>query len=92
MDPFNIQIEDEQELLTLTILPENDYFKIVYFGGVIGAVRKLDSEWLLLTEEEIEVAGLPLYDYKKGLGMEAKLELDLPKINQITAQIENFIS
>ena len=91
MEPFNIRIQNNEEAVTLTVLPEKNYFKIVYYGGIIGAIKEFDGGWELLAEEEIEVGDLPFYDYKHGVDDQPKLELNLPKINQIAAEIENVI-
>jgi len=91
MEPFNIRIPNNDEEVTLTILPEQDYFKIIYFGGILGAIKEFEGAWELLPEEEIAAGDLPFYDYKHGVDDQPKLELNLPKINQIAAQIENVI-
>lgn len=91
MKPFNIQIQHNNEEVTLTILPEHDYYKIVYFGGIIGAIKELNGQWELLAEEEIDAGSLPFYDYKHGVDDQPKLELHLPLVNQISGQIENVI-
>lgn len=91
MEPFNIHIHNKDEEVTLTILPENNYFKLIYFGGIIGAIKEFDGGWELLPEEEIEAGGLPFYDYKKSVDDQPKFEMNLPKINLIAAEIENVI-
>ncbi|HTM99488.1 MAG TPA: hypothetical protein VL088_12115 [Pedobacter sp.] len=91
MEPFNIHIHQNDKEITLTVLPENNYFKLIYFGGIIGAIRELDGEWELLPEEEIEPGGLPFYEDKKSFTDQPELILSLPKINQIAAEIENAI-
>ena len=91
MEPFNIRIPHKDEELTLTILPEKDYFKVVYFGGIVGAMKEVDGAWVLLPEEEIDPGDLPFYDYKMSVDDQPKLELSLPKVNQIAAEIENVI-
>jgi hypothetical protein len=88
--PFNIHILNNEESLTLTILPENNYFKIIYLGGIVDALKKLESDWELMPQEEIEAGSLPFYDYKKSIDNTPKLELNLTKINQITCEIEDF--
>ncbi len=92
MEPFNIRITHYGKEITLTINPENDYFKIIYYGGIVGAIKKVGEQWELLKEEDIEPGGLPLYDYKKGYGDDhKKLELQLPEINLIAEEIDrNF--
>lgn len=91
MKPFNIHIQNNEQEVTLTILPEQDYYKIIYFGGIIGAIKEFDGGWELLPEEEIEAGSLPFYDFKHSITDEPKLKLTLPKINQIAAEIENVI-
>ncbi|RZL46805.1 MAG: hypothetical protein EOP00_13845 [Pedobacter sp.] len=92
MEPFNIKISHHNNEVTLTILPEKDYFKIIYFGGIVGAIKPVGHEWVLVEEEEIEPGDLPLYEYKHGYADERpKLELNLPEINRIAAEIENVI-
>ena len=91
MEPFNIHIQNNEDEVTLTVLPEKNYYKIVYYGGIIEAIKEYDGGWELLAEEEIEAGGLPFYDYKHGVDDQPKLELNLPKINQIAAEIENAI-
>lgn len=90
--PFNIKIDHKGKELTLTIIPEEDYFKIVYFGGIIGAIRKTGSEWELMETEEIEPGDLPWYEYKQSYTEEEpELRLSLPEINRIAGAIENEI-
>ncbi|MFI5452939.1 hypothetical protein ACHMWN_12370 [Pedobacter sp. UC225_61] len=91
MEPFNIHIQHNGEEITLTVLPEKDYFKLIYFGAIIGAIKETEGEWELLEEDEIEPGALPLFEYKNGGHEQLKFELNLPKINQIAAEIENFI-
>ncbi|MEJ5995821.1 hypothetical protein WG904_15430 [Pedobacter sp. Du54] len=92
MQPFNIHIQNNEEEITLTIIPEKNYYKIVFYGGIIGAIEAFEGGWKLLEEEEIEAGDLPFYDYKHGVDNQPKLELNLPKINQIAAEIENVIN
>jgi len=89
MNPFNIHIEHEQHPLTLTILPENHQYKIIYDGKIAGALRQLDNDWELLAMEEIDPEGLPIISAEE-LKLE-KLNLDTPTLNQITGEIENYI-
>lgn len=64
MDVFNIKIGFGDNEVTLTILPmEEGYYKVIYFGGILGAVR-LDTDhttWEKVPDEEIEAGDLPLY-------------------------------
>lgn len=52
MTAFNIEIDHNDQALTLTIIPKADYFKIVYLGSVLGAIKKQESDWILLKAEE----------------------------------------
>lgn len=93
MEPFNIRIHHQNQDITLTILPENDYYKIIYFGAIVGAIRQLKYDWELVPEEEIEPGNLPPYDHKQGYDTDSpKLELHLYEINQIAGEIENIIN
>jgi len=88
MEPFNIRIPHKGKEITITIQPENDYYKIIYYGGIVGAIRNHGTDWELVAEEEITPGDLPLYDYKMGHDDHEKLELQLFEINQIAGEIE----
>lgn len=64
MKAFNIRVGYGENEVTLTILPtQADYYKVIYFGGILGAVR-LDSDmetWEEVPEEEVIAGDLPLY-------------------------------
>jgi hypothetical protein len=99
MSPFNIKIEHAGKEITLTIIPENDYFKIVYFGAIVGAIRKVETdrkieiEWELVEADEVEPGNLPWYDYKQSYTEdEPEFNLQLPEINRIAGAIENELS
>jgi hypothetical protein len=92
MEPFNIRIPHKGREITLTIQPEKDYFKIIYYGGIVGAIKNYDTDWELVAADEMEPGNLPLYDYKMGYGdNHEQLELNLLEINQIAGEIENVI-
>lgn len=92
METFNINIEHEGEPVTLTVIPENDYFKIVYFEGILGAIKKAGSDWELLKEGEFEAGYFAPFDYKLTNHHEKKITLGIDEINQIAGQIENHVS
>lgn len=92
MEPFNIHIPHKGREITLTIQPHSDYFKIIYNGGIVGAIRNHGNDWELMEEQDIAPGDLPLYDYKMGYNEEEKFELHLFEINQIAGEIENVIS
>lgn len=91
MKAFNIHIIHKNERITLTIIPHNDYFKIVYFEGIIGAVKKAGSKWNLMPEEAIEPGEFAPYDYKLTTDG-GKIVLGPSEVNQIAEQIENQLN
>jgi len=67
MEPFNIRINYGSNEVTLTILPsDNSVFKIVYYGGILGGIRKNADEWEPVGRDEIGGEDLPLYQPKHG--------------------------
>lgn len=65
MNPFNIRVGFGETEVTLTILPANEgYYKVIYFGGIIGAVKpESDGEgWEQVPDEEIVHGDLPMYE------------------------------
>ena len=84
MTAFNIEIEHNDQAITLTITPKADYFKIVYLGDLLGAIKKQESDWILLKAEEIEPEELVP---EKG----HHLSLGVAEINQISGAIENHL-
>ena len=66
MEVFNIKIGYGKNELTLTILPTQEgYYKVIYYGGILGAVRlENDLEtWEKVPEEEIIPGDLPFYQH-----------------------------
>jgi hypothetical protein len=83
MDPFNIKIEREGQEVTLTILPTDDgYYKVIYYGGILGAITKDDqaNTWSQVPEDEIIAGELPLYHH---IDEDGRLQL---VFNEILAQ------
>lgn len=67
MKPFNIRVRYGSGEVTLTILPEEKgNFKIVYYGGILGGIKKVNKEWDLIPLEEVAGGDLPLYEPKHG--------------------------
>lgn len=88
MTAFNIEIEHNDQAIILTITPKADYFKIVYLGDLLGAIKKQESDWILLKAEEIEPEELmPFKLTEKG----HNLSLGVAEINQISGAIENHL-
>jgi len=86
MTAFNIEIDHNDQAIILTVIPKADYFKIVYLGGILGAIKKQESDWILLKAEEIDPEGRAL-DYT--LTRNNHLSLGVAEINQISGAIEN---
>jgi hypothetical protein len=63
MTAFNIEINHNDQAIKLTIIPKDDYFKIVYLGEALGIVKKQEADWILLKAEEIDPEEL-VADYK----------------------------
>ncbi|TCD11004.1 hypothetical protein EZ449_05755 [Pedobacter frigidisoli] len=88
MTAFNIKFEHEGKKVTLTIIPKDDYYLIVYFGGILGAIRNRDTDWMLLKKEEINNGALSYYDHSSESSA-IKITLGTAEINQIAGEIEN---
>jgi hypothetical protein len=66
MEPFNIKIVHEGQEVTLTILPTDDgYYKVIYYGGILGAVKKdvNTKVWTKVPDDEVIAGELPLYHH-----------------------------
>ncbi len=66
MEAFNIRIGYGENEVTLTILPTSDgYYKVIYYGGILGAVRQEDDmeSWEEVPDDEIIAGDLPLYKH-----------------------------
>lgn len=92
MEPFNITINHLGSDLTLTVIPTANYYRLVYFGGIIGAVKKQDLSWAWVPEHEIEISELPLYDYKMGVNDPEKPELHQISVFEVGLAIETQLA
>lgn len=90
MDAFNIKISTQEKEVTLTILPKDDEYHIIYFGGIIGALTINDETYTFIEPEKLKAGELPLYDYKKGEITEEELILNQSHIHQIFERIRDF--
>lgn len=88
---FNIRIGYGEKEVTLTILPVRDnYYKVIYYGGIMGAVCFNGDEWNLIEKEEVEPGDLPLYEPQlKGERLE--IILDETTVEAIGDEIELYL-
>lgn len=62
MEPFNIKIQYQNNEVTLTLLHGvDDHYLIVYYGGILGGVDKVDGDWKWSDPESIVMDNLPVY-------------------------------
>lgn len=89
-EAFNIKIGYGNREVTLTILEEESYYKVIYFGGIMGAVYFLDGDWDLVDPEEVEAGDLPEYspDLK---GERLEIVLDEHTVDAIGKEIELYV-
>lgn len=90
MEPFNIRITAKSKETTLTMLPIDNEggFKVIYNGAILGAIKKNDTVWAALADEEVEAGDLPLYKIKFG-EENSDIELDQTTVSMIGTEIEN---
>lgn len=80
MEAFNIKINVAAKEITLTILPQDDEYKIIYFGGIIGALKQGKNHFDFVKPENVVPGTLPLYKYKQTESAAAEAELKLTKV------------
>jgi len=59
MEAFNIKINVAAKETTLTILPQDDEYKIIYYGGIIGALKQQNSHFTFVKPEDAVPGTLP---------------------------------
>ncbi len=79
-----------EQLIELTIIPRADYFIIAAKQGVIGGIKKIGMDWILMPpeqmlEEEIYSIGHRVYP------QEHRIVLGAAALNQIAGEIENHL-
>ncbi len=91
MEPFNIKIGYGVNEVTLTILPaDNDCYKVIYSGAIIGAV-KLDIDcWESVPEEDIVAGDLPFYKHNLSSG-KPNIILNEATVDEIGDEIEHIL-
>lgn len=94
-ETFNVKIDYGSREVTLTILRQANYYKVIYFGGIMGGVRFTNGKWELIDPEEMEAGDLPLYTPDlKGERLEITLNKDIveaigKEIDLVKAQVED---
>lgn len=87
MEPFNIKIWLTEQPITLTVLPTSDYYKIIYFGGILGAITFKNKQWKLVPPEEVEAGDLPPY-HNNTDEIRKEIVLNEQNIQKIGEEIE----
>ncbi|WP_316810898.1 hypothetical protein [Pedobacter heparinus] len=87
---FNIRIGYGKKEVTLTILPvKENYYKVIYYGGVMGAVCYNGDEWDLIEKEDVEPGDLPFYEPDLN-GERLELILNETAVDAIGEEIELY--
>ncbi|SFA60105.1 hypothetical protein SAMN04488511_12516 [Pedobacter suwonensis] len=89
MNAFNIEINHNDQALTLTIIPQHDHFRIVYLEEILGILKKQGSDWILMKADEIDAETLVTKNKLTGSGHH--ISLGVAEINQISGAIENHL-
>lgn len=92
MDPFNIIINVNGEQIDLNIHPqEAGTYKIVFLGALLGEIfmGSGGENWEVMTAEELEPRGRPIYEYDENSGHEDIL-LDDAIVQEIGRKISNL--
>ena len=65
MEPFNIKVGFGDNEVTLTILPMVDFYKVIYYGAILGAIKyENDTDgWEIMSRDEYEAGDLPFYTH-----------------------------
>ena len=90
METFNIRTKYGQEEVVLTILEESEYYLVIYYGGIFGALYKECKNWELLTDNEIAAGHLPRYE--RGMpGERIEIEWSDHLVQRIGTEIELYL-
>ncbi len=88
MKTFNIHLKS-RDGLTLTIVLADQQYKIIYDGGIIGALTFKDNTHQFVQADEVVPGQLPLFEYKKTNDSKGSEPLSLRQrdIDEIADQI-----
>lgn len=88
--PFNIKIGYGQKEVTLTILPTDEgYYKVIYYGGILGAVCFDGDDWDLMDAEDVVAGDLPPYEPPLN-GDRLEIVLNELTVDRIGREIELY--
>jgi hypothetical protein len=91
MDPFNIKIKYGTQEVTLTILPtEEEYYKVIYYGAILGAVCFDGEHWDQVPLEQIAAGDLPFYEPGSN-GDRVEIEMTDYVIDRIGEEIDLYV-
>jgi hypothetical protein len=65
MEVFNIKVGFGHNEVTLTILPQRGCYIVLYYGGILGALRlESDNEtWEKVPDEDIDPGNMSFYQH-----------------------------
>ena len=89
MKPYNIKISYGKDEVTLTILPSGEYYKVIYYGGILGGVCFDGKDWDLLDADQIIAGDLPLYEPGR-VGERIEIELTDHVVERIGWEINLY--
>jgi len=89
MEAFEIDINHGETIVRLTILQENDCFKIISGGRLLGAIKQEGIDWFLVEPDESS-AEQRSSDAGKSLEID-QIILGAAEVNQIAGEIENHL-
>ena len=92
MEPFNIKVGFSENEVTLTILPTENFYKVIYYGAILGAVKyKNDTDgWELMSRDEYIAGDLPFYIHDLSSDR-LEFVLDDNTVDHIGTEIENAL-
>jgi hypothetical protein len=91
MVPVNIKIQYQAKEVTLTVIAEDGaLYRLLYYGGILGAVERSNNIWILSDPSKVPSGDLPQYR-KAHQNNRVELALDNEVANQIGRKIEDHL-